>query len=141
MSFFSRLTGRTRPVPSGGPFLAGQVWRYQARPHEQASTALVLSIGSTTDGETVVHVQLRGVALQAGPGTQPISVIGHMPLSRLSFEQSVTSLLTESEVVPDHSEALAIWLQGGGGVWAVSLASALDHLEATLTNPDRVSRL
>jgi len=64
-----------------------------------------------------------------------------MPLSSLSFERSVTALVTAFVKVPDHSEALTLWRQGGGGVWAISLASALDHLEATLTNPDRASRL
>jgi hypothetical protein len=140
MSFFSRLLRRTRPAPSPTPFHAGQVWCYQTRPTEQASTALVLSVDTTADGEPVIHVQVRGVALQAGPGVQPISVIGHMPVSKNSFEQSVTSLLPASEAVPDHSEALSIWLQGGGGIWAVPLASAIGHLESTLMKPEGVWR-
>ncbi len=109
-------------------FVRGQVWRYQARPEDTASRALVVQVDDHPTLGGVVHFCLTNLSGLAADGSGGPGDIGFLPMKRAVAERCVLELESTIVELPhqlDFAEAYAEWLQavqdGTGGAWGVPL--------------------
>ena len=85
-------------------YAEGQVWNYKTREGEEESRLYIVKVESDEMLGWIFHIFVDGLEIKnphlAG-GVQ--SVLPHSPVSEVTLDKSVTSLLTESvETMPDH---------------------------------------
>jgi hypothetical protein len=98
-------------------FKPGQIWSYETRPGESASTVTILRIDLKSKIGIVVHVRVDG-----------------MPFTRDAMLLSVKRLLKADQPLPTL-EGLERWQADCGGVYTISIRDAVDVMEKTLNRP------
>jgi hypothetical protein len=115
-------------------FRVGQVWRYQTRPGEEASRAIVGRIERIAGIGTVVHVKLTGLQLRGPQGVA--TIIFHAPVAEEQISASVTELTDERGDLQGFADGHAMWLsayrKGEAGVFTLPLAGIVDAMEQAL---------
>ncbi len=113
-------------------FLPGQVWQYDTRPGEEAST-LTLFCLDTQDDQTIVHVRLDDLSFANGH-------IGHLPFSAEALLHSLTSFVQHLQTVPDFKEGYEHWKhefeKGNAGFWKIAVKDALEAIEGIMKKDD-----
>jgi hypothetical protein len=119
------------------PFAEGQVWRYDARTHEEGSVLVIAKIDEWPDEGTVYHCQVTGL-LVCRPDGRVLSTLEHIPVSRSSLEASVVGLETGSAEPPNVEEGYSIWKaafsRGEAGVYAIPIKDIVASVEASAMN-------
>ena len=84
----------------------GQVWSYQTRPGEDASTLTVLRVEEAPEKKRIVHIRVDRIQLKNCAGGPGPDTAGHMPFAREALDASVIKVLRTGDV-PDYKK----WLQ------------------------------
>lgn len=85
----------------------GQVWSYDTRSHEQESKLTIVQCDYSS-----VHVSVSGLKIKDPKSENGIAdSIGHLPLSRRIFENSVTKLLGAVDKLPNFEDGLNDWIK------------------------------
>jgi hypothetical protein len=114
-------------------FKPGQVWTYQTRPGETASTLTILRVDSYGKIGIVVHVRVDGLRA-LNPRGEQVPSVEHMPFARDAILLSVDRLLKSNQPIPTF-EGLDRWRSACGGVYTISVRDAVDVMEKTLNAP------
>lgn len=116
----------------------GQIWSYEARPGEEASTLTILKIESDPVLGRIVHIRLDGLRVKApaAPGGTTDTVM-HLPFSESSLRGSLRSPAGKAEPLPDFEEGYETWKsafdEGEAGVFTVPVREAVGFIETTLS--------
>ncbi|WP_263376549.1 hypothetical protein [Granulicella aggregans] len=133
------LAASKEPCPSSTKgvidkkFKPGQVWSYETRPGESASTVTILRIDVESKIGVVVHVRVDGL-LAHNPRGDVVPSVEHMPFTRDAMLVSVNHLLKADQPLPTL-EGLERWQADCGGVYTISIRDAVDVMEKTLNRP------
>jgi hypothetical protein len=114
-------------------FKPGQVWNYETRPGESASTLTILRIDSSEKMGVVIHVRVDQL-MAHNPRGDIVPSVEHMPFSRDAMLASVDRLLKSDQPLPTL-EGLRRWQEDCGGVYTISVSRAVDVMEKTLNRP------
>ncbi|MEM1321103.1 MAG: hypothetical protein AAGG75_12690 [Bacteroidota bacterium] len=118
-------------------FEVGQVWNYEARLGEEGSTVQIVKIDKYEGQEAFIHVAVSGLEVKNPAVESGISeTISHLPFSRTSFAESITELVDAKAALSDYEEGYNEWRAAfeaeEGGVFAISIAEAVNYIESTL---------
>jgi len=126
-------------VVCAGPALAadyeaGQVWRYQTRPGEEASRLYIVRVDRELSARPIFHIYLDGLklknALMEG-GVQ--KNLPHAAVSQESLDSSVIELLQAEAPMPNIGEGYAIWRlafgRGETGVFTLPVKDVVQYIE------------
>ncbi len=133
---FSSAFGQQRPCPAvetkvpDARFKPGQVWSYQTRPGESASTLTILQVDRTEKLGAIVHVRVDGLNAHNSRG-ELVPFIEHMPFTRDAMLLSTVQLLRTEDKIPSL-EGYETWRSKCGGVYSISVADAVSVTEKTL---------
>lgn len=110
----------------------GQVWRYNTRPGEEASTATVLRVDEHPVLGEIVHLAVDGLRLSA-TNEHAVNDVRHMPFAAQALASSLTTVLMTAESLPEFEDGYAMWREafdrGTAGVFTISIADALSGME------------
>jgi hypothetical protein len=137
LSSFGQLLGaqeKSQPCPeptvtNDSKFRPGQVWQYNTRSHEKASTLTILRVESLLK-RVIIHVRVDKVQLRNCTGGPEPDNFQHMPFTREAIERSVTKLIKESDV-PEFQDGYDEWRKACGGVYTITVAEAIKVNEET----------
>ena len=114
----------------------GQVWSYQTRPGEDASTLTVLRVEEAPEKKRIVHIRVDRIQLKNCAGGPGPDTAGHMPFAREALDASVIKVLRTGDV-PDYKNGYKEWRQawdaGKGGFYAITVAAAVNVMQETFT--------
>lgn len=132
-------TSPATPQPHVSPlgFRAGQVWKFKARPGEEGATVTVLLVELAPRIGVIVHVRLAGLHVRSPENEGGVADdIGYLPISGTALAQSVTTLVRESEPLPDFGYDLREWRRlaaaGRVGVYNMTVAKVIEAIERKL---------
>lgn len=105
-------------------FQPGQLWRYKARPGEEASRIAIAKVESHPKLGNIIHIQVTGVAIKSPTAPGGISrVISHLPYEELALRASVTAEEKPGAVADAWEQGYREWKSafdaGKAGVWSV----------------------
>jgi hypothetical protein len=112
-------------------FKPGQVWGYETRIGEDASTATILRIETLPKLGEIVHVRIDGVHFRNCAGGNAPNEIAHAPFSREAIEKSVTTLRSQLHKIPDYKQGYEDWSAHCGGIYTVGIAEMLNVTDRT----------
>ena len=110
---------------------AGQVWSYKTRPQDVGSLIRIHRIepfGPKGSTALVYHVSIIGLSL----GGQPQSIVGHVPVSRETLDNSVVEIVRTDRQFPEPQsveEGIEIWRTDEGGIFTILLAEIVNVIE------------
>src|SRR5260370_6700649 len=122
----------TQSIPDE-KFKPGQVWAYQTRPGEAASTLTVLRVDSYGKIGIIVHIRVDGLRAH-NPRGERVPSVEHMPFTRDAILLSVDRLLKSNQPLPTI-EGLDRWRSDCGGVYTISVRDSVDVMQKTLNAP------
>jgi hypothetical protein len=109
-------------APEPARYQEGQVWEYRTRPGEEGSLLKIQAVEDWPGGGKVYHISVIGLRMGGGPGNE----IGHLPVSELTLNASVTRLSPSTAAFPEVDEGLAMWREAQGGVFDIALAEIVE---------------
>jgi hypothetical protein len=109
----------------------GQVWSYNARPAEAASTVTILRVERTPKLGVIVHIRVDGVKFKNCTGGPSPSEIDHAPFTKAAMDKSVSRKLRTDAKLPDFAAGYDDWLAHCGGVYTLSIAEMVAVNDAT----------
>lgn len=121
-------------LPPSAQFAPGQVWEYNTRPEDSGSTLVVCHV-ETLNGETLVHVYVRGVTLSLGDEARETD-IAHLPMSEAALAASVTQQSGTVDQLPPFQAGYNIWRTENGGYFTIPVASVIANMDGALLPPD-----
>jgi len=126
-------------------FIAGQVWSYETRLHEQKSKLTVLKV-DYFENAVVVHIRLDNIKLQDPEESEGmITVVPHMAFLQKALMKSVIKVLDNNHRLPEFSKEYHNWREGDGvgtaWAWHYSVSEALSRLERSKTNKQQSSSI
>ncbi len=126
-----QITAQAPPIQPASiqKYQPGQVWAFKDSESEPDARVTVLRVDHIDTQGTVVHISVSGINLPNG-GT----VIGHMPFTEAALNQSVTTLLRSDAPLPDFKAGYEQWRWGGGGIFTISIAEAIDGIRQMLAS-------
>jgi hypothetical protein len=118
-------------------FRAGQVRKYETRPGEEASRLVVCRVEPNEKLGTIVHIYVQGVAIRSSVSPDLVTrVVGHMPFAESALRQSVVTLESSREPLPEYQEGYNNWRDAfdgqKAGIFTISVAGAIDFMEEAL---------
>ncbi|MHC4342423.1 MAG: hypothetical protein ACYSX0_19690 [Planctomycetota bacterium] len=119
-------------------FRPGQVWTYKTRPGEEASRLIVCRVETHAKTGTIIHIHVEGVAFKNPASPEGVGrTIGHMPFAATALRESVKTLESTRESLPDYEEGYNAWKgafdTGHAGTFTVSVAEGIDFMEQALS--------
>lgn len=112
-------------------FSAGQIWRYENRPGEDASRVIIGKVEQAAEIGTIIHVKIIGLSLK-GQG-ETASVITHAPVAEAQVAASVVELTDEVANLDGLDDGYASWcsafLAGKAGVFTITLSEIVEYME------------
>lgn len=124
--------GAAEPPGVPPPYRVGQVWHYHARPGEEESLLKIQAIERDPAYAAlapIYHISVIGVQLGGRGGATRIF---HLPVSRQTLDASVTEPFQGSAVFPSADGGIAEWRRAKGGVFTITIAEIVDHLDQTV---------
>ena len=116
-------------------YKVGQVWSYKTRPVEKKSSFIVLKVENHPKLGNIIHIALRDLKLRR-PDGEFIKTAAHLPFSEEAVSKSAVKLLKEKADLPDFEEGYGMWREafdaGRAGVYTITVAEAVDAMEATI---------
>jgi len=120
-------------------FSQGQIWAYQTRPGEEASTVLINKVEVDEKLGRIFHISVRGVKVK-NPHLEGVGVtseLPHFPVSRETLEKSLTKFINTSAPSPEYIEGYKEWKRafdlGEAGIFSISVAEIVNVIETTLS--------
>lgn len=120
-------------------FAVGQVWKYEARPHESDSRVTIVRVDSENqEFGNIIHIYISSVDIPNpdAPGGKTV-FIQHMPYEEESLSQSVTELDSETKDLPDYHDGYRLWKdafdKGQAGVFTVGVSEAVDFVQQSIS--------
>ncbi|GAB4352824.1 MAG: hypothetical protein Kow00114_01660 [Kiloniellaceae bacterium] len=115
-------------------YQAGQIWRYQTRPGEEASRLYIVRVDRGLADQPIFHIYLDGLqlknALMEG-GVQ--KNLPHAAVSQQSLDSSVVELLQSDAPMPNIAEGYALWRlafgRGQTGVYTMPVKDIVQYIE------------
>jgi hypothetical protein len=129
---------QTKPCPALEPnvsdakFKPGEIWAYETRPGESASTVTILQVDRLGKPGVIIHVRVDGLHMH-NPAGDLVPYIEHMPFTRDAMLISVTRLIRTEAPLPTL-EGYDAWRAACGGVYTISVADAVTVAEKTLNS-------
>ncbi len=131
-TFFNCNRKEHPPVPANSAtrYKAGQVWQYNTRASEPQSFLRILRVEQDSNLGLVIHISIENIHLR-NPGSPSgfSDRLPHMPISAPALDSSVLKLLDHNSDIPDFQSGYDHWKQARGGVFSITVAQALDHVE------------
>lgn len=133
----SALPAAAQRTTTQQTYAEGQVWEYRTRPGEEKSLLRIGKIETIGTVGEVFHISIVGlqIAVPQRPDIR-LTELPHIPVSRLTLDQSVTKLSKTVLKGPDFSAAYAEWRksieQGRPAVFTISVASIVGVVEESL---------
>ena len=116
-------------------YKVGQIWSYKTRPNEKNSSFIVLKVENHPKLGNIIHIALRDLKLRK-PNGDFIETAGHLPFAEEAINKSALKLLKEKVDLPDFEEGYSMWREafdaGKAGIYTITIAEAVDVMEATL---------
>jgi hypothetical protein len=115
-------------------FVPGEVWEYRAREVDSGSTFRVLLVEPDTDGDLIVHIEVRAITFVKPDGSPYKTNMGHLPIAEKFLVQSATRRIAGPEpvVVPKgYGIWRNSWVKQEAGVFGVPLAKAIEFVAET----------
>ncbi|WP_338761139.1 hypothetical protein WAF17_14905 [Bernardetia sp. ABR2-2B] len=118
-------------------FEVGQVWNYETRKGEENSTIQIVKIDKLENEEVFIHISVNGLRMKNSSTESKLSeTIGHLPFSRKSIVESVTTLKSSKEELSDFEAGYQNWKEAfeakKAGVFTISIAEAVKFVETTM---------
>lgn len=114
----------------------GQVFTYQSRKTETSSRVVICSLENHPEFGRIAHISVEGVVIKGKRDADTVDIINHMPFDEGSLRESLIELETTRQVLPDFQDGYATWKKaadrGEAGVFAVSVADAVDFVEQSM---------
>ncbi len=108
-------------------FLPGQLWQYNTRNGEEASTLTVLKIDEL-ENDAIIHIRIDELGIGGQRG-----FLAHLPFSADAMMASVTGFIKHLDAVPDFKEGYDQWKQsfedGKADYWKVAVKEAVEVIE------------
>ncbi|HRK71501.1 MAG TPA: hypothetical protein PLA85_07920 [Micropepsaceae bacterium] len=120
-------------LPPSAQFAPGQVWEYNTRSEDSGSTLIVCHV-ETLNGETIVHVFVRGVTLSLG-GESRETDIAHLPMSEAALAASVTAQSGTVDQLPPFQAGYNTWRAENGGVFTEPVAQVIAAMDGAIMPP------
>jgi hypothetical protein len=136
-SLIKRLLGSgvlltTCAAQGGQPLKVGDIWAYENRPGENASTLTILKVEQYPDLGKVVHIRVDGIRMLNPVDGQPFTDLPHLPFRASAVEHSVTRQVGTAKEIPDFNEGYQVWKTaydaGQAGAFKTSVAQTLEDL-------------
>lgn len=113
----------------------GQIWKYDNRPGDEESRAIILKLDEEKDGSVIVHVQVLGLDINNPNSDESIEEITHMPFSREAAESSLLELMGETEL-PSYEDGYDDWKQeyeaGNAGGFSITIGESVKYMDEEL---------
>ncbi len=122
----------TPTIVEDSTYKPGQVWSYKNRSGEDDSTITILRVESTPKLGLIVHVRIDKFKLENCKGNKGDSTMDHAPFAKAAIDKSVVKLLRTEKDVPDFDEGYKDWLSHCGGVYTMTVATALTMTNKTM---------
>jgi hypothetical protein len=118
-------------------FKVGQMWTYKARPGEEKSYFIVVKVETHKKLGTIVHIAVRNLRMKNRRSPDGLSEdVDHMPFAEAALTKSAVKLLKDNADLPDFRDGYQEWRrafeQGHAGIYTITLAEAVNVMEATL---------
>ena len=78
--------------------------------------------------EEIVHIAIK---------SRVISIL-HVPMGIQEFSKSVRGKIGKGTIRKEHLEAINIWDENKGGIWAISINDIIEKTVLTLKEPDKM---
>lgn len=115
-------------------YKVGQVWYYDTRPNEPASTLTVVAIENHDQLGVIVSVYID--KLKINSGEYVFNEISHLPLSKVAMDSSITRIKNHISGLPNFKESYNEWKEtmnsGQGKIINVPAKEAIDMAEKEL---------
>lgn len=124
-------------------FQAGQVWKYNTRPGEEASKIYIVKVEAWPNGDKIFHIyadklKIKNPMLASGLQAE----LPHAPVSLQTLEQSTTKQVGTTQTLPDISEGYAAWKEaydaGGAGIFTIPVAEIISLIEGVVSQPQNI---
>jgi hypothetical protein len=144
---FSWLTGCNEKSDKGeyqdDKFQTGQIWKYKTRVGEENSTIEILKVEKYDSVGIVIHIFVNGLKVKNPHKPTGFSdEIGHLPLSKDAVLQSVTTIVSENNKLPDYKEGYNNWKEAfdsnKDGVFFITVQDAVKYVEEAMSNAKQV---
>jgi hypothetical protein len=120
-------------------FKVGQIWNYQTRPGEEKSTLIILKVEKYDSLGIVIHVAINDLHIKNADSPNGYSTqIGHLPFSKKALENSVTTLLSENNRLPDFLDGYKEWSDANGGVYSITINEVINNIEETFSSGTKI---
>ena len=111
----------------------GQTWTYKTRAQEPLSTLTILKMESHLKAGDIVHVRITGLNLKNSQHPSGIQdTLPHMPISAEALSKCVIECVANG-AVPDYQKGYDIWREQKGGVFTISVAECIQHIESIVS--------
>ncbi len=120
-------------------FKPRQIWNYNTRVGEENSTIEILKVEKYDSAGIVVHIYVSGVKVKNPYKSTGFSdEIGHLPFSKYAVLNSVTTLVSENNKLPDFKEGYTNWKEAfdsnKGGIFSIAIQDAVKYVEEAMNN-------
>ena len=119
-------------------FKVGQKWHYKTRPQDEGSLLTILKTENYSNDGIVVHIAVNGLKLK-NPNKPDgyTDLVGHLPVSKKTLAESVTTLESENNKLPDnYKEGYDSWKKefdaGKAGIFSIPVSEILETIEDTM---------
>lgn len=112
----------------------GQIWRYDARPGEEASRLYIVKIDEVEGYGRIYHIFVEGLRIK-NPRTPSgfQDQLPHAPVVEATLDRSVTELVGETNSMPDFVDGYAVWKEafdkGEAGAFNIPVADIVSAIE------------
>ena len=114
----------------------GQVWKYKTRIDEEKSRVTIFKI-DYFNGEEIIHLTVDHLKIRKTENShESMDYVGHIPLSKNAFLNSITNLENQLKELPQIEEGYYDWKQahdsGKAGVFDIEIKEVINYIEQTL---------
>ncbi|MGN8028200.1 hypothetical protein ACTJKS_01285 [Pseudomonas sp. 22189] len=110
----------------------GDIWAYNTRPGEEASTLTILKIEGYPHYGTVVHIRVDGIRMINPVTGGEFTAMPHLPFQAEALQRSLTRRVGETAQIPDFSQGYTYWKaafdEEKAGAFKISVRKTLDGL-------------
>jgi hypothetical protein len=110
----------------------GQVWSYNARSGEEASTLIILRVEEAPQGRRIVHIHVDGIRLKNCTGGPEPDTVAHMPFAKEFIDASVVKQL-RTTAVPSFKDGYSEWRRGWdagkAGFYTITVSQAIEVMQ------------
>ena len=108
----------------------GQVWAYHTRKEDASSLLKIIKVERSSVAGTglIYHICVVGVHIG---GSATTNVIGHLPVSGQTLDNSVTKIVSSPAICPDSTSGIAQWRAAHGGVFTIPMSEIIQVADQT----------